>query len=77
VFDSLLGLRHDAVVGGHHEDDDVRHLRASGAHLGERLVARRVDERDPLVPDGRLIRTNVLRYSTGLAGLHAGLADAV
>ena len=40
VVDGLDGLRHDAVVGGHHQDDDVGHLGAAGAHGGEGLVAR-------------------------------------
>ena len=42
-----LRLRHDAVVGGDDEHGDVGHLRAAGAHGRERLVARRVEERDP------------------------------
>ncbi len=48
LIDSI-GLRHDAVVGRDHEHDDVRHLRAARPHLGERLVAGRVDERDHAV----------------------------
>ena len=46
VVDRLDRLRHHAVVGRDHEDDDVGGLGAAGAHGGERLVARRVDERD-------------------------------
>jgi hypothetical protein len=33
VGDRLDRLRHDAVVGGDHENHDIRHLRAAGAHL--------------------------------------------
>src|SRR6266700_3878290 len=44
--DRLAGLRHDGVVCGDDEHGDVRDLRASGAHRRERLVARRVEERD-------------------------------
>ena len=36
----------DAVVGRDHQDDDVGHLGAAGAHGGERLVARRIEEHD-------------------------------
>ena len=39
-------LGHDAVVRGHHQDDDVRDLGAAGAHQGEGLVAGRVEEDD-------------------------------
>ena len=48
VVDGLDGLRHDAVVGGHHDGRDVGDLGAPRAHGGEGLVARRVEERDGL-----------------------------
>ena len=44
--DRFARLRHDAVVGGDHEDRDVGDLGAAGAHRGERFVTGRVDERD-------------------------------
>jgi hypothetical protein len=44
--DGFLGLRHDAVVRRHHQDDDVGRLRTAGAHGREGLVSRRVEERD-------------------------------
>ena len=46
VADRLDRLRHDLVVGRDDEHDDVGDLRAAGAHGGERLVARRVEEGD-------------------------------
>ena len=46
VRDRLLGLRHHAVVGRDHQHHDVGDLGAARAHGGERLVARRVEERD-------------------------------
>ena len=46
VVDRLDRLRHDAVVGGDDEHDDVGRLGAAGPHLRERRVAGRVDERD-------------------------------
>ena len=77
VVDGLDRLRHDAVVGGHHEDDDVGDVRAAGTHGGERLVARGVDERDlaAVLLDDR--RADVLRDAAGLGRLHAGGADGV
>ena len=51
VADGLFGLRHDAVFGRDDQDGDVGDVGAAGAHFGERLVARRVDEGDrPAVP---------------------------
>src|SRR5581483_7730834 len=70
-------LGHDAVVGRHHQDDDVGRLGTPGPHGGERLVARRIDEGDlPAVLDG-LVGTGVLGDAAGLAGHHVRLADAV
>ncbi len=48
VVDGLDRLRHDAVVGGDDEHDDVGRVGAAGTHGGERLVARGVDEGDLL-----------------------------
>ena len=44
VLDRFDGLRHDAVVGAHHQDHDVGHLRAARAHRGERGVARGIEK---------------------------------
>ena len=46
VADRLLGLRHQPVVGRDHEHGAVGDVGAAGPHLGERLVPRRIDERD-------------------------------
>ena len=60
VVDRLDRLRHDAVVGRHHQHDDVGGLGAAGAHGGEGLVARRVDEGDLA---GRSSRPGRRRYA--------------
>ena len=49
VVDGLARLRLHAVVGGDDDDRDVGHLGAAGAHGGERLVARRVEEGDDVL----------------------------
>ena len=77
MVDGLDGLRHDAVVGGHHQHDDVGHLGAAGAHGGERLVTRRVDERNLAVVDLHDRRADVLRDAAGLACGDARVADGV
>ena len=76
--DRLDCLRHYLVVRSDDEHDDVRDLRAAGAHGRERFVARRVEERDRLA--GRqidVIRTDVLRNSSRLTGHDVRLADVV
>src|SRR2546427_1597917 len=59
---TTLFRSHDGVVGRDHQDHDVRHLRAAGAHGREGFVARRVQERDraPLF-ERDLIGADVLR----------------
>ena len=39
-----------AVIGGHHQHDDVGHVGTARAHLGEGRVARRIEEGDLLLP---------------------------
>ena len=67
VVDGLDRLRHRPVVGGDDQDDDVRHLRAAGAHRRERLVARRIQEHDVATLAGHLVGADVLRDAARLA----------
>ena len=77
VVDGLHGLRHDAVVGGYDQHGDVRHLGAAGAQGGERLVAGRVEERDPPAVVVDLVGADVLRDAAGLGLDDRALADRV
>ena len=77
VVDRLLRLRLHAVVGGDDDHRDVGDLRAAGAHRGERLVARRVEEGDDSVAVVHLVGADVLGDAAGLARGHLGLADRV
>ena len=49
VVQRLDRLRHDAVIRRDDEHDDVRDVRAAGAHRGEGGVARSVEESDLVV----------------------------
>jgi hypothetical protein len=77
VVDRLARLGHHAVVGGDDDDRDVGDLGAAGAHGGERLVARRVEEGDDLVFVVDLVGADVLGDAARLARHHLGLADGV
>ena len=77
MIDRLDGLRHDAVVGGDHQDDDIGDLGAAGAHGGEGGVAGGVDERDLVAVLLDLVGADVLGDAAGLAGDDAGAADGV
>ena len=77
VVDRLLGLRHDAVVGGDDDDGDVGDLGAAGAHRREGGVAGRVEEGDRLLVVVDLVGADVLGDAAGLARGDLGLADRV
>ena len=77
VADRLDRLRHHTVVGRDHEDRDVGDLRAARPHGGERLVARRVDERDATIAAIDLVRADALRDAAGLARDDVRVADRV
>ena len=77
VRDRLLGLRHDAVVGGHDEHGQVGDVGAAGAHGRERLVARRVEEGDLAAVVVDLVGADVLRDPACLGGGDRRLADRV
>nr|AAG49549.1 unknown [Myxococcus xanthus DK 1622] len=77
VLDGLHRLGHHAVVRGHHQHHDVRHVGATGAHGREGLVARRVEERHVTARGGDAVRADVLGDATRLALRDAGLPDGV
>jgi hypothetical protein len=81
VVERLDRLRLDAVVGRDDQHDDVGDLGTAGAHGGERLVARGVDEGDlaDTALDGvvHLVGADVLGDAAGLALDDVGLADRV
>ena len=78
VMDRFHRLRHDAVIGGDHQHDDVGDLGAARAHGGEGGVAGRVDEGDlGAGRRGHLIGADVLGDAAGFAGDDVGRADRV
>ena len=77
VVQGLQGLGLHAVVGGDHQDGDVGHLGAAGAHGREGLVARRVQEGDLAIVLFHLVGADVLGDAARLGGDDVGLADGV
>ena len=62
---------------GNDQHDDVRHLRATRTHRGERSVARRIEERDDALRRLDVIRADVLRDAARFARRHFGATDVV
>ena len=77
VVDGLDRLGHDAVIGGDDQNCNIGHVGTAGAHGGERLVARGIQEGDEAVVDLDLICTDGLGDAAGLACGDVGLADSV
>ena len=77
VVQRLDRLGHHPVVRGDDEHHDVGGFGATGAHGGEGLVARRVDEGQRAAVLFDLVRTDVLGDTAGLTGDHVRVADAV
>ena len=77
VGDGLDGLGHHTVVGGDDQDDDVGDVGASGTHRGERLVARRIDERDRAAVGLDLVSADVLGDAAALGIDDVRLANPV
>ena len=75
---SLLGGRHDRVVGCNDDDGDIRHLSTTGTHGGESLVTWGVKECYlASVRQLYVVCTDVLSNTTSLAGNHICVAYVV
>ena len=77
MVDGLDRLGHDAVIGGDDQNCNIGHVGTAGAHGGERLVARGIQEGDEAVVDLDLICTDGLSDAASLACGDIGLADRV
>ena len=84
VVDRFQRLRHHAIVRRHYDDNDIRDLRAAGAHPRKRFVPRRIQEHN-LAPERRrirlrdlhLVRADVLRNSASLTRRDIGRSDRI
>ena len=75
---SLLGGRHDRVVGSNDDDSDIGNLCTTGTHGGERLVTRGVEEGDATsVRELNVVGTDVLSDATSLTCYDVGVAHVV
>ena len=78
MVNRLNGLRHDAIIGSHDQNNNIGHFGAARAHGGKGGMTRRVNEshRRAIRRCG-LISTNMLGDATGLAIGHFGLTQRI
>src|SRR5690606_31514949 len=77
MLNSLFGLRHDAVIGRHYQDDDIRGLGTTGTHRGKRSVTGGIQEGHHATVSLHVVGTDMLGDTTGFAGSHLGTTDIV
>ena len=70
-------LRHDAVIGRHHEHHYVRHLRAARTHPRERFMARRVHKNHASIVHHHFVRADMLRNAASFAARYVRLANRI
>ena len=77
VLDGLDGLRHDAIVSGDDENDDIGRIRTTCTHGGKGGVTRGIKEGDSALRGLHAVGADVLGNTTRFAGDDFGLADVV
>ena len=77
MLNRFLGLRHHAVIGGHHQDNDIRGIGAARTHGGKRGVTGGIKESNFAARGFHTISADMLGNATRFAGYHFGIADIV
>ena len=78
VADRFDGLRHDAIIGGHHKNNDIGDIGTASAHLAKSSVARRIEECDRIAAlSFELIATDMLGNPASLALSDIGTAQSI
>ena len=78
MCNSLLGSRHDRVVGSDDDNRNIGNLSTTGTHSGKRLVTRGIEECNPTaVLKLNIISTDMLGNTTSLTSDNICLTDIV
>ena len=77
MVDRLHGLRHDPIVRGHDQSDEVSDLGSAGTHSSKRLVTGSVEERHAPAIHLDAIGPDVLGNTALLLVRHMGLTDHI
>ena len=77
MINGFNGLRHHAVIGGHHQNDDVGDFGAARPHGRERLMTRRVQKGDLSPFGGDMVGADMLGNAAGFQIGNSGFADNI
>ena len=77
VFQRLVRLRHEAVIGRDHKHGDIGDIGSTGAHFRKRRMTRSVEESDLPIVKLDLVGTDVLRDSSRFTGGHVSFSDSI
>ena len=77
VLDCFDSLRHDAIIGGHDQHDDVGHLGASCTHCGERGMTRCIEKSDHALVRLHMVGADVLRDAACFSLSHSCTANMI
>ena len=77
MADRLLRLRHEAVIGRHHEHGAVGHIGPTGPHLREGFVAGSIDERNRAAVPLNRVGPHVLGDAAALTRRHIHTENAI
>ncbi len=77
MIDGLDGLIHDAVIGGHDQNNDIGNLRSAGPHRCKRLVTGGIQEHNIPAVDMHMIGADRLRDASRFTVGNIGLPDGI
>ena len=77
VLNGLLRLRHNAVISGHHQHNNIGRLGASRSHRGKSRMPGRIEEGDHPFVSLHVVGANVLRDTTGLTARYTRLTNVI
>ena len=77
MLNGLFGLRHDAVIGGHNNNHDIRDLGAARPHGGKRRVSRSIQKGNRAMIGNHLISPDMLGNSSRFTGSDPGGTNVI
>ena len=77
MINRLFGLGHNAIIGGHHKNDNVGTFGTPRPHCGKCRVTRCIQERHHAVIGIHMVGTNMLSDATRLTVGHLAFSNVI